>query len=88
MKFQFFGQNWAKDIKNGSIHAHGSYKSGKWKFQLKNIDKSVKNMQKASKLIFWPKLHIYSKITETNNQILYFRVNVIDIRAKTAFFRH
>ena len=86
MKFQFFGPNWAKDIKNGSIHAHWLYKSGKWSFQLKNIDKSVKNMQKASKLIFWPKLHIYSKITETNNLILYFGVYVIDIRAKKAFF--
>ena len=52
----------------------------------KNIDKSVKNMQKASKLIFWPKLHIYSKITEMNNLILYFWVYVIEIRAKKAFF--
>ena len=86
MKFQFFGQNWAKVIINGSIHAHWSYKSGKWSFQLKNNDKSVKNMQKASKLIFWPKLHIYSKITETNHLILYFGVYVIDIRAKKAFF--
>ena len=86
MKFQFFGQNWAKYIKHGSIHAHGSYKCGKWSFQFKNIDKSVKNMQKASKLIFWPKSHIYSQITETNNLILYFGVFVIDIRAEKAFF--
>ena len=50
------------------------------------MDESVKNMQKASKLIFWPKLHIYFKITETNNLILYFGVYVIDIRAKKAFF--
>ena len=68
------------------MQAHGSYKSGKQSFQLKNMDESVKNMQKASKLIFWPKLHIYSKITEMNNLILYFGVYVIDIRAKKAFF--
>ena len=45
----------AKNFKNGSILGHWLNKIGNRSFLLKNIDISLKNMSKASKLRIWPK---------------------------------
>ena len=45
---------WAKNIENGSIPVHWSNNIGNMSFEPKNIDISVENMSKPSKIIIWP----------------------------------
>ena len=62
----------AQNAKNRNISISGSKKIGNMSFEPKNIDISVKNMSKPSKMIIWPSLHINSKSTEINGLIRHF----------------
>ena len=57
---------------------HGSNKIANMSFEPKNIDISVKNISKASKMIIWPNLRINSKSTEMNVLIGHFLIYVIN----------
>ena len=78
VQFPLLGQNLLNDIENGTIPVNGSNKIGHMLFEPKNIDISVKNMSKPSKMIIWSNLLINSKSTEMNGLIGHFWIYVVD----------